>query len=77
MKNKNNIKVEKKKVLIKNKNLNYESKKMYLKIGLINIGTLTDKNNIHEFNKKEQIKFLFDEDKKLDILICTENNIEE
>ena len=46
-----------------------------LKIGLINIGTLTDKNNIHEINKKYEIKHLFEEDKNLDILICTENNI--
>ena len=48
-----------------------------MKIGLVNIGTLTDKNNIHEFSKKELIKSIFDDDKYLDLMIVTENNIKE
>ena len=30
---------------------------------------------MHEFSKKDQIKNLFEENEKLDMLLCVENNI--
>ena len=46
-----------------------------LKIGLINISTLNDVITKREIKKKEYILEIFDNDKNLNILICTENNI--
>ena len=48
-----------------------------LKIGMINVGTLDDKQKKHEFPKKECIKMIFEEDENLDIMLCIENNITE
>ncbi len=46
-----------------------------LKIGLINISTLNDVISKRDIKKKEYILEIFDNDKNLNILICTENNI--
>ncbi len=46
-----------------------------LKIGLINISTLNDVISKRDINKKDYILEIFDNDKKLNIFICTENNI--
>ena len=46
-----------------------------LKIGLINISTLNDVISKREIKKKGYILEIFDNDKNLNILICTENNI--
>ena len=48
-----------------------------LKIGMINVGTLDDKQNKHEISKKECIKTIFEEDDNLDMILCNENNITE
>ena len=48
-----------------------------LKIGMINVGTLDDKQHKHEFSKKECIKTIFEEDDNLDMILCNENNITE
>ena len=64
---------EEKNVIFKNdkKILKYEN----LKIGLINISTLNDVISKRDIKKKELILEIFDNDKELNILICTENNI--
>ena len=66
-------KEEKNNVTFKNdkKILNYEK----LKIGLINISTLNDNIINREIKKKDYILEIFDNDKELNIFICTENNI--
>jgi len=46
-----------------------------LKIGLINICTLSAKNK--NINKKADIKEIFDNDLDLDIFVCTETNIDD
>jgi len=46
-----------------------------LKIGLINISTLNDNIIKRDIKKKDLILEIFDNDKELNILICTENNI--
>ena len=38
---------------------------------------MTDNNNVNEFSKKELIKSIFDDDKNLDFMIVTENNLKE
>ena len=60
-------------VILKNdkKILKYDK----LKIGLINISTLNDVISKRDIKKKEYILEIFDNDKNLNILICTENNI--
>ena len=60
-------------VIFKNdkKILKYEK----LKIGLINISTLNDVISKRDIKKKDYILEIFDNDKELNIFICTENNI--
>ena len=66
-------KKEKENVIFKNdkKILNYNK----IKIDLINISTLNDISLKREINKKDKILEIFDNDKELNILICSENNI--
>ena len=67
------LKKEKENIIIKNdkKILKYEK----LKIGLINISTLNDIISKRDIKKKDMILEIFDDDKKLNIFICVENNI--
>ena len=60
-------------VIFKNdkKILKYEKSK----IGLINISTLNDVISKRDIKKKDYILEIFDNDKELNIFICTENNI--
>ena len=69
------LKKEKENIIIKNdkKILKYEK----LKIGLINISTLNDIISKRDIKKKDMILEIFDDDKKLNIFICVENNITE
>ena len=69
------LKKEKENIIIKNdkKILKYEK----LKIGLINISTLNDIISKRDIKKKDIILEIFDDDKKLNIFICVENNITE
>ncbi len=46
-----------------------------IKIGLINIATLNDIISRRDTKKKDFILEIFDNDKELNIFICTENNI--
>ena len=64
---------EEKNVIFKNdkKILKYEN----LKIGLINISTLNDVISKRNIKKKDYILEIIDNDKELNIFICTENNI--
>ena len=66
-------KEEENNVIFKNdkKILKYEK----LKIGLINISTLNDVISKRDIKKKDYILEIFDNDKELNIFICTENNI--
>ena len=67
---------KKKEILESSKNeVIQKIKKEKLKIGLINVCTLTAKNK--NIDKKADIKELFDEDNELDILVCTETNIDD
>ena len=67
------LKKEKENIIIKNdkKILKYEN----LKIVLINISTLNDIISKRDIKKKDMILEIFDDDKKLNIFICVENNI--
>ena len=68
--------MKKKKALESSKNeVIQKIKKEKLKIGLINVCTLAAKNK--NIDKKADIKELFDEDDELDILVCTETNIDD
>ena len=49
--------------------------KSKLKIGLINVCSLSAKNK--DINKKADIREIFDDDTELDILVCTETNIDD
>ena len=57
----------------KSKDVIQKIKKEKLKIGLINVCTLSAKNK--EVDKKADIKEIFDEDMELDMLVCTDTNI--
>ena len=59
----------------KNNEIVQKIKKEKLKIGLINICTLSAKNK--NINKKADIKEIFDNDLDLDIFVCTETNIDD
>ena len=50
-------------------------KKDKIKIGLINVCSLDAKNK--DINKKADIREIFDDDLELDILVCTETNIDD
>ena len=59
----------------KNNEIVQKIKKEKLKIGLINICTLSAKNK--NIDKKADIKEIFDNDLDLDIFVCTETNIDD
>ena len=57
----------------KNNEIVQKIKKEKLKIGLINVCTLSAKNK--NIDKKADIKEIFDNDLDLDMLVCTETNM--
>ena len=59
----------------KSKEVIQKIKKEKLKIGLINVCTLAAKNK--EVDKKADIREIFDDDMELDMLVCTETNIDD
>lgn len=67
---------KRKEILESKKNeINQKIIKEKLKIGLINVCTLAAKNE--NIDKKADIKEIFDDDNELDMMVCTETNIDD